>query len=88
MRCECATAMSANNAPLRGNKQLDYEGGIRVPFIVSWPAKLEGGTTCDVPLWSTDILPTILAATGIESPTERPLDGKNMLPALTGETGT
>jgi len=80
-----ATAMSANNAPLRGNKQLDYEGGIRVPFIVSWPEKLKGGTTCDVPLWSTDILPTILAATGIESPTERPLDGKNMLPALTGE---
>ncbi|MDA7921035.1 sulfatase-like hydrolase/transferase [Verrucomicrobiales bacterium] len=80
-------AMSANNAPLRGYKQEDFEGGIRVPFIVSWPARLKGGTTCDVPVWSTDILPTILAAAEIPSPSDRPLDGKNMLPALTGETG-
>ncbi|MEM7147516.1 MAG: sulfatase-like hydrolase/transferase [Verrucomicrobiota bacterium] len=80
-----ASAMSANNAPLRGFKQHDYEGGIRVPFIVSWPAQLEGGTTCDVPLWSTDILPTILAATGGEALEEKPLDGRDMLPALKGE---
>ena len=35
--------MHANNAPLRGFKQMDYEGGIHVPYIVSWPAELEGG---------------------------------------------
>jgi arylsulfatase A-like enzyme len=34
--------MNANNAPLRGFKQMDYEGDIHVPFIVSWPAQLEG----------------------------------------------
>jgi arylsulfatase A-like enzyme len=78
-------AMSANNAPLRGFKQMDYEGGIRVPFFVSWPAELEGGTTCDVPLWSTDILPTILAAAGQDAIEDRPLDGVDMMPALKGE---
>ncbi|MCZ6792355.1 MAG: sulfatase-like hydrolase/transferase, partial [Planctomycetota bacterium] len=77
--------MHANNAPLRGFKQDDYEGGIRVPFIVSWPAQLRGGTRCDVPLWSVDILPTALAAAGVSFPKEKPLDGKNLLPALKGD---
>ena len=78
-------AMHANNAPLRGYKQQDYEGGIRVPFIVSWPAKLKGGTTCDVPLMSIDILPTALAAAGAEMIGKLPLDGRNLLPALAGK---
>lgn len=78
-------SMGANNAPLRGFKQEDYEGGIRVPFIVSWPAKLKAGT-CNVPVWSTDILPTVLAATGIDPlPGSKPLDGKDMLPVITGK---
>ena len=81
-----AGAMNANNDPLRGFKQQDYEGGIRVPFIVSWPRQLKGGTTCDVPLWSNDILPTILSATGQQLPTEKPLDGVDMIPALMGRT--
>jgi len=82
-----SSAMHANNAPLRGFKQQVYEGGIRVPFIVSWPAKLKGGTTCNVPVWSIDILPTALAAAGLNPlPGSKPLDGKNILPALTGRT--
>ncbi|HUS92798.1 MAG TPA: sulfatase-like hydrolase/transferase [Phycisphaerae bacterium] len=78
-------AMHASNAPLRGYKQQDYEGGVRVPFVVSWPKRLKGGTTCDVPVWSIDILPTALAAAGLPLPTKRPLDGRDMLPALTGK---
>ncbi len=82
-----AGAMHANNAPLRGMKQFIYEGGIRVPFIVSWPGRLKAGTTCDVPVWSTDILPTALAVAGLDPlPGSKPLDGKNILPALTGKT--
>lgn len=81
-----AGAMSADNTPLRGFKQHDYEGGIRVPFIVSWPKQIEQGQTVDTVLWSTDILPTILAAAKIATPTNRPLDGKNLLPVLKGET--
>lgn len=81
-------AMHANNAPLRGFKQMDYEGGIHVPFIVSWPARLEGGKKCDVPMWSTDLCATALDAAGLPMPKEngKPLDGKSILPALKGET--
>jgi arylsulfatase A-like enzyme len=80
-------AMHADNAPLRGFKQDDYEGGVRVPFIVSWPRQLEAGTTCDVPVFSIDILPTALAAAELPAPTDTILDGKNILPALQGEDG-
>lgn len=81
-----SAAMHANNSPLRGFKQQDYEGGIRVPMFVCWPKRLAGGTTCDVPVMSIDILPTALAAAGVR-PSERiHLDGKNMLPALAGKT--
>jgi arylsulfatase A-like enzyme len=79
-------AMNANNAPLRGFKQQNYEGGIRTPFIVSWPAQLKGGTTCEVPVISFDILPTALSAAGVSPRPEKPFDGKNILPALKGET--
>ena len=82
-----AGTMYADNTPLRGMKQHIYEGGIRVPFIVSWPGKLKAGTQCDVPVWSTDILPTALAVAGLKPLTgSKPLDGKNMLPALMGKT--
>lgn len=80
-----SAAMHANNAPLRGFKQQDYEGGVRVPFIVSWPQRLKGVKTCDVPICSIDILPTALAAAGVAPPKNRILDGKNILPALTGK---
>ena len=79
-------AMNADNAPLRGFKQMDYEGGVHVPFIVSWPAQLEGGKKCDVPMWSTDLFATTLDAAGLPMPKDKPLDGKSILPALKGET--
>ena len=43
-----SAAMHANSAPLRGFKQQDYEGGIRVPFFVFWPKRLKGGTACEL----------------------------------------
>jgi len=79
-------AMHANNRPLRGFKQQEYEGGVHVPFIVSWPARLKAGTTCDVPVASFDILPTAVAAVGVKLPKNRIFDGKNILPALEGKT--
>jgi arylsulfatase A-like enzyme len=78
--------MSANNAPLRGFKQMDYEGGVHVPFIVSWPAQLKGGKKCEVPMWSIDLFATALDAAGLPMPKEKPLDGKSILPALKGES--
>ncbi|UCG60217.1 MAG: sulfatase-like hydrolase/transferase [Phycisphaerales bacterium] len=74
----------ANNGVLRDYKQTVYEGGIRVPFIVRWPGKLPKGTTCDEPIISLDVLPTICAAAGGKLPADRIYDGKNMLPTLRG----
>jgi arylsulfatase A-like enzyme len=79
-------AMGAVNTPLRGAKQQNYEGGIRTPFIVSWPAGFKGGRTIDTPVSSLDILPTALDAARVALPTDKPLDGKSLLPLLTGKT--
>jgi arylsulfatase A-like enzyme len=79
-------AMSADNTPLRGFKGSLEEGGIRTPFIVSWPVKVSGKRTIDTPVISLDILPTVLDAIGSEPPAESAFDGKSMLPLLTGES--
>ncbi len=81
-------AMDANNAPLRGFKQQNYEGGIRTPFIVSWPAAFKGGRTIATPISSLDILPTALEAAGVPLPADKPLDGRSLLPLLSGRTQT
>ena len=79
-------AMSADNTPLRGFKGSLEEGGIRTPFIVSWPAKFSGKRTVDTPVISLDILPTALDAIGVEAPTDPAFDGRSMLPLLAGES--
>ncbi|MFC2115929.1 sulfatase-like hydrolase/transferase [Bacteroidota bacterium] len=83
-----AESMFANNSPLRDFKQTNWEGGIRTPFVISWPAKYQGGRVIDVPIISLDILPTVLDAVGVDEPTEKPFDGKSILPLLTGELKT
>jgi arylsulfatase A-like enzyme len=77
-------AQTADNTPLRGGKHQDYEGGIRVPFFVCWPGKLKPGESQAV-VSSLDILPTALAAAGVRPPTDKPLDGMNIVPLLCGE---
>ncbi len=81
-------AMSADNTPLRGFKGSLYEGGIRTPFIVSWPKRFAGGRTIDTPVVSLDILPTALDALGTKSLSEHRFDGKSLLPLLTGDSLT
>jgi len=80
-------AMHAINTPLRGFKQWNYEGGIRTPFVVSWPARFKGGRSLDTAIISLDILPTALDAAGVAAPTDKPFDGKSLLPVLEGRTG-
>ena len=65
-----------------------YEGGIRVPFLISWPAAIEGGTTIDDPVIALDFFPTILDAAGIEQPDELDLNGVSLLPQMTGASDT
>ena len=76
-----------DNAPLRSGKGYPYEGGIREPVIVRWPKAVEAGSTCDVPVTSVDYFPTICAAAGVALPTDRAIDGENLMPLLT-QTGT
>jgi arylsulfatase A-like enzyme len=71
------------NRPLRGDKGQMLEGGIRVPFFVSWPGKLPAGKTFAQPVTTLDILPTACAVAGATAPGN--LDGVNLLPYLTGE---
>jgi arylsulfatase A-like enzyme/dienelactone hydrolase len=75
----------ALNAPLRGAKGDVYEGGVRVPFVVSWPGRLPAGADFAPPVSSLDVAATALAAAGIPLPRDRALDGVNLLPHLAGE---
>lgn len=71
------------NEPLNGEKGMLSEGGIRVPFLVSWPGTLPAGLTYPHPLSSLDVAATVQALAGLpEDPT---LDGVNVVPWLTGE---
>lgn len=71
------------NTPLRGDKGQTLEGGIRVPFFVSWPGKLPAGKTYDQPVTTLDILPTACAEAGITVNSN--CDGVNLIPYLTGK---
>ncbi len=77
-------AQGADNTPLRGGKHTDYEGGIRVPFLICWPAQLQPGEF-GAPVSSLDVLPTVLAATGVSAADGTKLDGRNLLPYLRRE---
>lgn len=78
-------AFGGSSGGLRGNKRSDYEGGIRVPGLVRWPEHIKPGTTSETPVIGTDVFNTILHLAGIEVPTDRVIDGANMLPALEGK---
>ena len=72
------------NDPLTGEKGMLSEGGIRVPYIVSWPGTIPAGVVSDTPVTTLDVASTSLAAAGVDIPPE--LDGDNLLPELTGES--
>ena len=78
----------SDNTPLRGIKGTLYEGGVRVPFLVSWPAKIPAGRTCQEPVISLDAFATALAAAGLPMPTDKPCDSVNLVPHLAGETAS
>ena len=76
------TQTTSRNDPLRGYKGQFYEGGIRVPFLMQWKAKVKAGGTYTQPVMGFDCHATVLAASGIAIPEDRPLDGVNLLPFL------
>jgi arylsulfatase A-like enzyme len=76
-----------NNAPLRQGKGWLYEGGVRVPLVVSWPGVVQPGSTCSTPVSSIDFYPTILAMTGAKAQTDQVIDGQSLVPLLKGSNG-
>jgi len=79
-----SNANASSNYPLSGVKSTYLEGGIRVPFLLSWPARVEAGIEYDHPISTLDLLPTFFAAGGAAATDVRPADGVDLLPFLTG----
>jgi arylsulfatase A-like enzyme len=76
------------NAPLRGWKATYFEGGIRVPLLMRWPAGLPADRRVSGMAAHFDIFATIAAAAGQPVPTDRPIDGVDLLPFARGTATT
>ncbi len=75
------------NCGFAGSKLLVYEGGIRLPMVMRWPAGLDGRRQVHDMIHFTDWLPTLLALAGAEPPRDLKLDGINVMPTLQGDRG-
>ena len=73
------------NKPYRGWKVTFFEGGVHIPFIVSYPKNIQGGQTYSGRVSNVDIYSTLGALAGATLPTDRKMDGENILPYFTGE---
>jgi len=75
------------NAPFRGQKGTLFEGGVHVPFIISFTGKYEEGKVYDEPVISLDILPTFIAMAGGEITEEDNIHGVDLTPFIEGNKG-
>ena len=78
------TINGSRNDPLRGSKRTTLEGGIHVPFVVSWAGKIKPGGVFAQPAIQLDLTYTALTAAGLAIKPEWKLDGVDLLPFLTG----
>jgi arylsulfatase A-like enzyme len=75
-----------SNFPLRAGKGWIYEGGIREPLVVRWPAVVQPGTVTRTPVSSPDFFPTLIEVAGAEPAPGQILDGVSLMPVLRGGT--
>lgn len=75
------------NAPYRGWKLTMFEGGIRAPMFIKWPAQIAAGTEVATPVAHIDMMPTLAAAAQAAPPANVVLDGENLLPLARQEAG-
>jgi arylsulfatase A-like enzyme len=73
----------SSNGPFRGGKGRLYEGGVHVPFILSWPAKIAAGQTFDAPVCALDIARTAVAVAGANAAAKRAMEGVDLIPFVT-----
>lgn len=78
--------LATSNLPYRHGKGWLYDGGIRVPMIVKWPAEVEAGAASQVQVTGTDHYPSLLEMAGVPLRPEQHDDGRSYLPALKGGT--
>jgi arylsulfatase A-like enzyme len=78
-----AAGLADLNAPLRGWKSTFYDGGIRVPMFVQWPARLKPAVVT-TPVGHVDIFATAVTAAGIEPKTDKPIDGLDLAAIAAG----
>jgi len=76
---------ASDNGVLRGGKTDPFEGGVRVPFAMRWPGIIKAGTDYHKPVSSLDILATIVDEAKVDISNNKPLDGTNLVPYLTGK---
>ena len=75
---------SSNNSPLKGFKGELYEGGLKVPFVMHWPAKIKPNTVFEKPVISLDIFATIKSVINPNLELKNPIHGKNLMPYISG----
>lgn len=73
------------NDPLSGTKANHLEGGIRVPFLMRWPGKIDSNSVYDYPISTLDLLPTFVEAAGGNAVSIEGLDGVDLIPFLNGK---
>ena len=81
-----ASNNASRNRPLRGNKGDPFEGGVRVPFAVRWTDTVPAGIDYHLPVSSLDIAATIVAHAEAITSADKPLDGVDLIPHLTGQS--
>ncbi|WNH11919.1 sulfatase-like hydrolase/transferase [Thalassobellus suaedae] len=75
----------ADNKPYRGHKGMLFEGGIKVPFFMTWPKKIKENQHYQNIVSSLDLFPTFLNAAGAKAKKEKQLDGVDLLPYITNK---
>jgi len=74
----------SDNSPFKGAKWDMAEGGIRVPFVMSWPGRIPAGGSFDGTVSAMDVFPTVAAAAGVDLPEGVEIDGVDLMPYLDG----
>ncbi len=77
---------TTDNTPYRGGKLTNFEGGIRVPFMIKWKNHIPANSVVHHPVMSLDVFATVASIIGIELPQDRTFDGVNLLPFAKGES--
>ena len=77
---------ATSNLPLRGGKGRQWEGGLREPFYIRWPAEISAESCNDTPVIGTDLYPTLLDLCGLPPRPEQTLDGISLRPLLYGQS--